>query len=98
MVTNGHGGFTPTPITGNGQGPYCDTQIQNAMRAEQAVYGASHVVAGPDIWSDTVGPNTHWNNDTVGNKLDPIHPYADAEGNGILLSAWVKWAEQNVYG
>jgi hypothetical protein len=98
MVTNGNGGFTPTQITGNGQGPSCDTQIQNAVTAEQAVYGASHVMAGPDIWGATVGPSTHWNNDTVGNKLDPIHPYADTQGNGILLSAWVKWAEQNVYG
>jgi hypothetical protein len=97
-VTNGSGGFTPTQITGSGYGPYCNTQIQNATSAEQAVYGTNHVMAGPDIWSATLGPNTHWNNDQVAGKLDPIHPYSDTQGNGILLTTWVKWAEQNIYG
>jgi hypothetical protein len=91
-VTEGNGSsFSQTQVTGNGQGPACNSIIQQVLSAKQSQYGASHVMAGPDLWGDTVGPNTHWSS-------DGLHPYGDTQGIGVLRSAWVKWAETNIFG
>jgi hypothetical protein len=82
--------FQQTSSTGNGQGPICDSDIAHVISAEQAKYGASRVLAGPDLWTITSDPSTHWSS-------DGLHPYGDSQGIGLLRSAWVRWAENNVY-
>jgi hypothetical protein len=81
--------FASTSLAGNGEGPICNQVIHQVVSTEQAKYGASRVLAGPDLWNDTIAPTTHWD--------DGLHPYADAMGDGILRSAWVQWAETNVF-
>ena len=79
----------PTTITGNGQGPVCNGIIASVIAAGQAKWGASHVIAGPDLWDALIGSGTDWG--------DGLHPGGDAQGMGVMRTAWVDWAENNIY-
>jgi endoglucanase len=81
---------TPTQVTGGGGGPACNNIIANVISAKKAQYGASHVIAGPDLWTATIVPNSDWG--------DNLHPAGNANGMGLYRTAWVQWAENNVYG
>jgi hypothetical protein len=83
--------FQQVSVNGNGGGAQCNNAIKQTLATEQGKYGASRVIAGPDLWTITSDPSFHWNNDS-------LHPYSDSQGVGVMRAAWAQWMEQNVYG
>jgi hypothetical protein len=87
--TTSSSSYQAQSIQGSGQGPVCNRIIGKVIAAEKAKWGATHVMAGPDLWNATIVADSDWG--------DGLHPGGDQLGMGLMRSAWVAWAEERIY-
>jgi chitodextrinase len=82
-IDNGNGGYTSESVTGSGNGPIINQVIRNLVASNPGA------MLGPDLWNAGV---SYWNDD--------LHPDTESYSNlgvGVMRTAWVQWAEANVY-